>query len=97
MQLRHPQRFGCQVDTQNLSPLTRHGIRQNAAATTYVQHLPALQRAQLRYPVQPQRVDLVQRPELAVLVPPAVGELGKLGQFGSIDVGAGSHWQIIGN
>ena len=46
-------------------------------------------------PVQAQRVDLVQRPELAFRVPPAVGELAELGQFARIGVDGHRHVPML--
>jgi hypothetical protein len=39
-------------------------------------------------PFQAQRIDLVQRPELALRVPPAVGELAEFLQLGRVGVHA---------
>ena len=42
MKRRHLECFGGQVDPQNLRPLTRHGIRQDAATATNVKYLLSL-------------------------------------------------------
>ena len=76
-----------QVDAQNLSPLARHGIGQDTPATPDVQNFQPGQGHQSVYPFQAQWVDLVQRPEFTFRVPPTVGQIRKLGQFGRIDIG----------
>jgi hypothetical protein len=59
----------------DLRTLARHGIGQNAAATTHIQRFCARQWGQLGDPIQTQGVDLVQGPKLALWVPPAVGQI----------------------
>jgi hypothetical protein len=64
----------------------RHGLGQDAAAATHVEHALALERGELVDPLQAQGVDLVQWPELALRIPPAVGEITEFGQFLGVDV-----------
>ena len=75
------QRLGRQVDAQHLGAAPRHRIGQDAAAAADVEHALARQRRDALDPVQAQRIDLVQRPEFAVRVPPAMGQLAELGEF----------------
>src|SRR5690606_32855993 len=74
------------VDAGDGGASASHGLAEDAAAAAHVQHLLAGQADALIDPVDPQRVDLVQRLELAFHVPPAVGEGFELGDFGAIDV-----------
>ena len=92
VQLRHAQRLGGQVDAQHLGAAPRHRIGQDAAAAADVEHPLAAQADQGVDPVQAQRVDLVQRPELAFRVPPAVGQVAELGQFCRIGVDRSGRW-----
>jgi hypothetical protein len=64
----------------------RHRLGQDAAPAAHVEHRLAAQAGQFVDPAQAQRVDLVQRPELAVRVPPAVGKVTELGEFLHVDV-----------
>src|SRR5262249_49923868 len=50
---------------------------------------------ELADPPQAQRIDLVQRPELAVRVPPAVRELAEFLQLGRVGVLFGCHAPIF--
>jgi hypothetical protein len=75
-----------QVDAADGGAGAGHRFGQDAAAAADVEHLLAGQRRQLVDPLQAQRVDLVQRPEFGIRVPPAVGEFGKFGDFGGVYV-----------
>jgi hypothetical protein len=61
----------------------------DAAAAADVENAFALQRSQLVDPLEAQRVDRVQRCELAVGIPPAVSKVAEFAQFLRIDVGHG--------
>jgi len=89
MQASDGQRRFAHVDAQHLRTPARHRFGQNTAAAAHVQHTLAAQRGAFVNPVQPQRVDLVQRLEFGVGVPPAGGQRFKLGDFGGIDIGCG--------
>jgi hypothetical protein len=52
-----------------------------------------LQSRQAVDPVEPQRIDLVQRPEIALRIPPAMGELAELGELAR--VGVDRHESIV--
>jgi hypothetical protein len=81
MQLRDFQGLGRQVDAQHVGTAASHRVRQDAAATTDIQHALA-RHAPMRFdPVEPQRVDLVERAELAFGIPPTVGQVAELGDF----------------
>ena len=75
MQLSHFEGFGGKVHAQHLRTLARHGIGQNATATTDVHHIQARQGHQAVDPLQAQRVDLVQGSKFAFRVPPTVGQI----------------------
>src|ERR1017187_5581218 len=62
------------------------GILSNASTTANIQHLLALQPGQMVNIVQPQWIDLVQWPELAVWIPPVMRQRREFLQFGRIDV-----------
>jgi len=57
-----------------------------AAATADVEHTLAGQADGVVDPVQAQGVDIVQRLEFAVRIPPAVGEFSKFVEFGLVGV-----------
>src|SRR5258706_3111033 len=86
MQLGHLQRLGRQVDAEHAGPATRHRIGQDAATAAGVDDALALQLDMLLDPAETQRIDLVQRPELAFPIPPAVRQLAELGEFLGIGV-----------
>src|SRR5690606_17546940 len=63
-----------------------HGLAEDAAAATDVQYALAGQADALVDPVDPQRIDVVQRFELAFAIPPAVCQGLEFGDFGAVDV-----------
>ena len=65
----------------------------DAAAAAHIEHGLALDARQAVDPVEPQRVDLVQRTELALGVPPAVGQVTELGQF--LRIGIEVHGEML--
>ena len=76
-----------QVDAGDRRALRSHGLGEDAAAASYV-HDP-LAGEPSREPLdvrEAQRVDLVQRPELARGVPPAMRERTEFGEFRGIEV-----------
>jgi hypothetical protein len=75
VKLRHPQRFGGQVDAQHLSPFARHRVGQNAAAATNVEHPFPLEWHQIINPSKTQRIDLMQGSKLTLGIPPAMGKV----------------------
>ena len=75
------------VDAGHLGALRRHGLGQDAPAAADVDHLLAGESAAVAVDVvHPQRVDVVQRLEFAVRVPPARGQFLELGDLGRVDV-----------
>ncbi len=64
----------------------RHALREDPAAASHVQHGFVCEPGVLVDIVQPQRIDVMKRLELAARIPPAVGELLELGDLGLIDV-----------
>src|SRR6185436_4980278 len=76
-----------EVDAHHLRALRRHRLGEDAAAAADVEHALALEP-----PGEPldmaeaQRIDLVQRPEFARGVPPAMRERAEFGDFGGVDV-----------
>ena len=75
MQLRHLQRLGRQVDAEHVGAAARHRLGEDAAAAADVEHALAAQAGEAVDPVQPQRVDLVQRPEFARRCPTSGGRV----------------------
>src|SRR6185436_8202059 len=64
----------------------RHALGENAAAAADVEHVLARERRVALDPFQAQRIDLVQRPELALRVPPARGEAAEFLELGGVRV-----------
>ena len=86
MQLRYFERLASQVNTGDLCARSGHGISQNPAAATDIQHLFVVQWRPMVDPLQSQRIDLVQWPELTVDIPPSVSQFRKFRQLGGIYV-----------
>ncbi|MNC35393.1 hypothetical protein D3C75_838770 [compost metagenome] len=86
VQARHGQRRLAHVDGCYGRAAQGHRLAEDAAAAADVEHPLAGQADALVDPVDPQRVDVVQRLELAFAVPPAVGQRFELGDFGAVDV-----------
>src|SRR5690606_36638179 len=55
------------------------------------------QRRQAVDPAQAQRIDLVQGPEFAVGIPPAMGQFGELGQLGRVGIDVRVHTHRLSN
>src|SRR4029079_15699409 len=64
----------------------RHGLGKYPAATTNVQHTLASESRNTIHVSEPQRIDLVQRLEFALRIPPAVGQLTEFLEFDRIDI-----------
>src|SRR5690606_35153498 len=69
------------VDAGHMGAAPGHAFGEQAATATDVQYTLAGQRRALVNVVKPQRVDVVQRAELAGRIPPAAGEGFELGDF----------------
>ena len=89
MQLRDSEGGFAHVDTGDSRPALSHGLAEDAAAAAYIEDLFAGQVNALVNPVDPQRVDVVQRLELAFAVPPAMGKRLEFGDLGVVDVAHG--------
>ena len=63
-----------------------HRFGQDAATTTDIENLAAVEIRELSNPVEPQRVYLMEWPKFSVRIPPARRQRIKLGDFGCIDV-----------
>ena len=86
MQLRDLERLFGEVDARHRGAQPRHRLGEDAAAAAHVEHALARERREAVDPGEAQRVELVQRPELALRVPPAVRELAEFGELGGIGV-----------
>ncbi len=86
MKLGDAQRLLGQVDAGHPRAAASHRLGEDAAAAADVQHVAAFELRMLRDPLQAQRVDLVQRAELALGIPPAVREFPEFLQLGRIGV-----------
>src|SRR5262245_49568596 len=86
MQLGDLQRLVGEVDARDPRARARHRLGEDAAAAADVEHVLPFERRVLLDPAQAQRVDLVQRPELALRVPPAVGQVTEFAQLGGVCV-----------
>src|SRR5581483_9663948 len=88
VQLGDAQRFFRKIDAGDARAARGHRLGEDAAAATDVEDLLAGEPGALVDPVQAQRIDVVQRPKLAVRVPPAMRKLAELLELGRIDVRA---------
>ena len=86
VQPRHRQRRLAEIDAGDVGAERRHAFGQEAATAADVEHALVFQSHAVVDELQAQRVDVVQRLELGLRVPPARGELLELGKFGGIDV-----------
>jgi hypothetical protein len=84
------QRRFAHVDAGDRGAALGHGFAEDAAAAADVEHFLAGQADALVNPVDAQRVDVVQRFELAFAVPPAMGQGFEFGDFGVVDVAHGT-------
>src|SRR6266481_2291993 len=86
MQLGDLQRFVREINARYLCAQPGHALRQDAAAAADIQHGFSGQRCLAVDITQTQGVDVVQRLELAVRIPPFVGKLREFFYFGGIGV-----------
>ena len=86
VKLRHFQRPFRKIDSRHRCAQPRHRFGEDAAAAADVEHFPACERRQAVDPAQAQRVEVVQRPELALRVPPAVREFAEFRELGRVCV-----------
>jgi len=89
MQAGNGQRRLAHVDPCHGSATLSHCFAENSATAADVQDLFAGQRNVLINPVDPERIDFVERFELAFAVPPPMGEGFEFGDFGVVDVAHG--------
>src|SRR2546428_808342 len=85
-QLGDAQRFLREVDTRDLGAAAGHRFAEDAAAAAHIEHALRPEARALVDPVEAQRIDVVQRAELAVRVPPAMGELAEFLQLCRVGV-----------
>ncbi|EHP42010.1 hypothetical protein OR16_16702, partial [Cupriavidus basilensis OR16] len=64
----------------------RHALRQDATTAANVDHVLALDVGDAIDPAEPQGIELVQRLELTLRIPPAMGQLAELVDFARIGV-----------
>jgi hypothetical protein len=95
MELSDTQGFGRQVDAQHFSTLTCGSISQYSTATTNVYQALVRQGHKTLDPPQTQGIDLMERLELTLQIPPTMGELGEFSQFGRVGVDSGCHGVIM--
>jgi hypothetical protein len=86
VELGHLERLGSEVDAEHVGTAARHRVGKDAAAAADIEDALALQRREAVDPVEAQRVDLMQRPEIAFRVPPAVGELAEFGELARVGI-----------
>lgn len=75
-----------EIDSRDFGPADRHTLGKQAAAAANIEDALARQADGSVYPVEAQWIDVVQRLELAVRIPPAMGEVAELFEFGWIGV-----------
>ena len=88
VQLRDLERLVGKIDSGDARSARSHAFGKNAAAAAHVEHAPAVERGMRVDPIDAQRIDVVQRFEFAVGIPPAVRELAEFLDLGRIDVDA---------
>ena len=88
MQLGDAQRFLGQVDAGHPRAARRHRLGEDAAAAADIEDALARKCRSLVDPAEAQRIDVVQRPEFAVWIPPPVRELAELLELCRIGVHA---------
>src|SRR5216683_8303762 len=86
MQLRNLQRLIGKVDALDPGAAPRHRLSEDPSAAADVERRRPGQLRDAGYPVQAQRIDLVERLELALRIPPAVRERAEFLQFLRIGV-----------
>src|SRR6185436_1062749 len=86
VQLRDPEGFFRKVDAGHIGAEARHRLAQDSAAAADVEHALAGEMRQAVDPAQAQWIELVQRPEFALRVPPAVRELAEFRELGRVCV-----------
>src|SRR5438445_136758 len=77
-QLGDAQRFLGEVDAGDAGATPGHRLGEDAAAATDIEHAFAGEAGTLVDPIEPQRIDFVQRTELALRIPPSRSELAEL-------------------
>jgi hypothetical protein len=81
VQAGHTQRLVGEIDAGHRRASFAHGFGEQAAATTDVEHALAGELALTVDPVQAQRVDVMQRLEIAARIPPAMRKLAEFLEF----------------
>jgi hypothetical protein len=83
----HAERLARQVDSLHVGAQSGHRFRQDAAAAANIEHPLAGQVRLSIDPVEPDRIQFMQRFEFGVRVPPAMGEIAEFLQFVGIGIG----------
>src|SRR5439155_4194149 len=86
VQLRNLQRLIGKVDAFDPGAAPRHRLGEDPAAAADVERGRPGKLRDAGYPVQAQRIDLVERLELALRIPPAVRERARFLQFPGVGV-----------
>ena len=76
------------VDSGNGCSGVGHGFGEDATPTADIHNAPAGELGALSNPVETQGIDLVQRAEIALRIPPARCQRIELGDLGLVDVAA---------
>ncbi|MPN01134.1 hypothetical protein SDC9_148337 [bioreactor metagenome] len=92
VQLGNAERLFGKINAGDVGSTCRHAFGEQSAATADIEDTLAGQADCTIDPVKAQRVDVVQRLEFAVRVPPAVGKFSKFVEFGLIGVEHGGQW-----
>ena len=91
MQPRHGQGRLAGVDAGHVRPKTGEGLGEQSATATDVQRCAAGHFATGANALHPRAVDVVQRLELALRIPPLAGEGLELGDLGFVGIGHGDN------
>ena len=86
MQLCYLEGFFAQIDAGYAGATRRHAFREDATAAADIQHLLSCQAGKAVNILKAQWVDVVQRLEFAIGIPPAVRELAEFVEFLMIGV-----------
>src|ERR1051325_6327249 len=86
VQLRDAQRLVGEIGARDARAARRHRLGEDAAAAAHIEHTLAREPDALVDPVEAQRIDLVQRTDLALRVPPAMRELAEFLEYRRVGV-----------
>src|SRR5262245_3716013 len=97
MQLRHLERLIRKVYADDIRAACSHGLCQYAAPAAGIEHALVFEPHEPIDMIEPQRVDLVQRLEFGIGIPPPVGQLAEFFEFAGIDVDHGPYFFLALN